>query len=66
MKRARLRRRFHGVLLQVSAQPISAVFWTLSLLAFLGAVRPRFSPARGRFVSLPPKRVRRGPLEFPF
>lgn len=38
MKRARLRRRFHSVLLQVSAQPISAVFWTLSLLAFLGAV----------------------------
>lgn len=37
MKRARLRRRLHSLLLQINSQPMSATFWALSFLAFLAA-----------------------------
>lgn len=38
MKRARFRRRVQSLLLQINAQPVSAAFWALSFLTFVGAM----------------------------
>lgn len=37
MKPARFRRRLQGLLLQISAQPMTAAFWALSFVTFVGA-----------------------------